>query len=111
MLSAGEVLALDERRLRIGLWPGTHTSKNLARSGPVVLCFVVPGIVLYVRGIARPLDPVPRAHLVRFEIEVTSVESDLHPGMPVTQAITFDVERNRDAVAADWEVQLRALQD
>ncbi|MFB3737347.1 MAG: hypothetical protein ACE14W_00100 [Candidatus Velamenicoccus archaeovorus] len=109
MLSAGELLAVDERHLRIGLWPGTHTSENLSRSGPVVLCFVAPGTVLYIRGTARPLEPAPEARLARFEVEVTSVESDVHPGMPVTETITFDVERDRAAVAADWDVQIRAL--
>ena len=46
MVSAGELLAVDDRRLRVALWPGTRTGSNLARGGPVLLCFVAPGTVL-----------------------------------------------------------------
>jgi hypothetical protein len=109
MLSAGEILATDDRHLRFGLWTGTHTSENLARGASVVFCFVAPGSVLYVRGPVRALEPVAGVQLSRFELEVASVESDVHPGMPVTQTITFDVERDRSEVAASWERQIQAL--
>ena len=109
MLSAGEVLATDDRHLRVGLWPGTHTSQNLARGASIVFCFVSPGTVLYIRGSVHPLPEAPQAQLARFEIEVASVESDVHPGMPVTQTISFDVERNRSEVAANWRRQIEAL--
>ncbi|HEX9121754.1 MAG TPA: hypothetical protein VF984_00105 [Actinomycetota bacterium] len=109
MLSAGEILARDDRHLRVGLWPGTHTSENLARGAQIVFCFVAPGSVLYVRGPVRRLHATPEAQLARFEIEVGSVESDVHPGMPVTQTITFDVERDRTEVAESWRRQIEAL--
>lgn len=109
MLSAGEILATDDRHLRFGLWTGTHTTENLSHAASVVFCFVAPGSVLYVRGKVRALEPVPGVPLARFELEVGSVESDVHPGMPVTQTITFDVERDRSEVAASWERQIEAL--
>lgn len=109
MLSAGEILATDDRHLRVGLWPGTHTSRNLARGAPIVFCFVGPGTVLYIRGPVRALPDVAGARLSRFEIDVDSVESDVHPGMPVTQTIVFEVERDRSAVAEDWAKQLETL--
>src|SRR6187551_3092833 len=33
MLSAGELLAVDGRRVRLALWSGSRTSANLARGG------------------------------------------------------------------------------
>lgn len=110
MLSAGEILALDDTRFRVGLWPGTRTSENLAAGSPALLCFVAPGTVLYVRGAARALEPVEGVTLARFEIAVSSVESDIHPGMPVTQAITFSIEsKDAAAVADSWRQQIEAL--
>jgi hypothetical protein len=110
LLSAGEVLAVDDRTLRVALWPGTRTSQNLGRGVPVLLCYVAPGTVYYVRGRSRPLGPGPGSRLERFEVAVESVESDAHPGMPVTSGITFAVPGTEPArVAAAWEEQIRAL--
>src|SRR5262249_46160453 len=50
MLSAGELLALDERHIRMALWPNGHTGANLRRGGRVVICYVAPNLVFYVRG-------------------------------------------------------------
>ncbi len=110
MLSAGEILAPDDRRLRVALWAGTRTARNLARGSPALLCFVTPGTVLYVRGTPRPLPPVEGSDLERFEIAVSSVESDLHPGMPVTHGIGFTVERGDPSeVVRAWRAQLEGL--
>lgn len=110
MLSAGEILAVDDRRLRVALWPGTRTSTNLASGGPVLLCFVAPDTVLYVRGRSRTLGASETTRLERFEIEVGSVESDAHAGMPVTQTITFSVgSANPAEVAETWRRQLADL--
>ncbi len=112
MLSAGEVLAPDDRRLRVALWPGTRTARNLARGSRALLCFVAPGTVLYVKGRARPLDPSASTGLERFEVAVEAVESDLHAGMPVTQGIAFAVEgRDVGRVVEAWRRQLAALRE
>jgi len=110
MLSAGEILAVDDRRLRVALWPKTHTARNLAAGTPVLLVYVTPGSVLYVRGRSRPLEPGRATRLERFEIAVESIESDLHAGMPVTHPITFSVgEADPARVAADWSRQIDDL--
>jgi hypothetical protein len=110
MLSAGEVLAVDERRLRLALWPGTRTAANLARGGSAVLCYVEPGTVLYVRGSVRPLEV--EGPLRCFELAVEAVESDAHAGMPVTSGIRFAVERGDPAsVAEAWDRQLAPLRE
>jgi hypothetical protein len=92
MLSAGELLAVDSRRLRVALWPGTHTGENLAGGGPALFCFITAGTVLYLKGEPRALLGDARDGIDGFEIEITSVESDAHPGLPVTGGLTFGVE-------------------
>lgn len=110
MLSAGEVLAVDERRLRFALWTGSRTAGNLTRRARALFCQVAPGTVLYIRGGTRPLAADPEVNLDCFELEVDSVESDDHAGMPVTSGITFAVERGDPAaVVQAWRRQLAAL--
>jgi hypothetical protein len=110
MLSAGEVLAVDERRLRFALWKGSRTCENLARGPRVLFCHVAPRTVLYLRGPARPLTSDPALNLDCFELEVESVESDDHVGMPVTSGISFAVERGDPATVADaWRRQIAGL--
>jgi len=110
MLSAGELLAVDGRHLRLALWRGSRTCANLARGGNVLFCHIAPGEVVYVRGPVRTLVPDPGLNLDCFELEVASVESDDHAGMPVTTGITFAIERDDPAVVvAAWERQLAGL--
>jgi hypothetical protein len=109
MVSAGEVVAVDDRRLRLALWPGTRTGGNLARVGPVLLCFVLPGTVLYVRGTSRALPGAAAAGMEGFEVEVDAVESDAHAGLLVTGGLTFGVETDRAALLERWRSQLGAL--
>jgi hypothetical protein len=110
MLSAGELLALDGRQVRVALWAGSRTSANLARGDTALLCHVAPRTVVYVRGPVRALDAGADLDLDCFELEVASVESDEHHGMPVTTGITFAVEDEAPAaVVANWERQLARL--
>lgn len=112
MLSAGEVLAVDDRRLRVALWPKTHTVQNLQDGGPTLFCYVAPGTVVYLRGRARSLGQDGATKLERFEIEVDSVESDTHAGMPVTQTITFSIGSADPAeVVRSWTRQVESLRD
>jgi hypothetical protein len=110
MLSAGEVLARDDKALRFALWPGTTTGANLARGARVLFCHVAPGSVLYVRGPAHRIEPAAETSLDCFELAVESVESDEHAGMPVTSGIEFAVTRDEPAQVADaWRRQLDPL--
>ena len=110
MLSAGEVLAFDERRLRFALCKGSRTCENLARAERVLFCHIAPRTVLYLRGPARPLTADPALNLDCFELEVESVESDDHVGMPVTTGISFAVERGDPAAVVDaWRRQVAGL--
>ena len=112
MLSAGEILAPDDRRFRLALWPGTRTGKNLARGGAVVLCYIVPGTVLYVRGTSRRLGGPIRRGMEGFEVEVDEVAADAHPGLPVTEGLLFGVEgMSRDRLLERWQAQIASLRE
>jgi hypothetical protein len=110
MLSVGEILIADERRIRVLLWAGTHTAANLDRGSRALLCYVGPGSVLYMKGSARRIGPRDEKPFARFEVAVESVESDAHPGMPVIDTIRFAVaEQKRVTVLDTWRDQIDRL--
>ncbi|MGH3763419.1 hypothetical protein [Actinophytocola sp.] len=110
MVSAGELLVLDSRTIRLGLWSGSSTSRNLAAGSPVLFCHVAAGAVYYLRGRARTLRADPAAGLDCFELRVERVETDSHEGLPVTSGITFTVvDPDPPAVLAMWERQLDVI--
>ena len=110
MLSAGEVLALDDRTIRLALWTGSNTVANLARGTRTVICFVAPATVLYIKGTPRRLALRPASGLEYFEIRVERVDSDAHVGMPVTQGIRFTSEAEPiESVLAAWQTILKEL--
>ncbi len=110
MLSAGELLAVGDRAIRVAMWPNTNTGVNLAAGRPALLCVVRPGSVHYVRGSGVRLEPPPAADVECFELTVTAVEVDGHEGMPVATPITFDtISPSRAEVLEMWRVQLAAL--
>ncbi len=108
MLSAGEILAVDDTRIRVALWPATRTAANMARGSRTLLCFVADHSVLYIAGTPRSMPSAGR--LERFEIEVTSVNADVHEGMPVNTGIRFDVEGlSLEQLVRMWSEQIDSL--
>ncbi len=112
MLSAGELLALDERTIRMALWPNGRTGANLRRGGRVVICYVGPGLVLYVRGRPRELTPGRDPDIERFEVTVEAVDSDAHEGLPVAHGIAFtSTPEVRVEMLGQWRKVLDALRE
>jgi hypothetical protein len=107
MVGAGDLLVRDERTLRVALWAGTATSGNLTRGGTALFGAVSPGSTAYLR--LRPAPLSAPGDLSCFELTVTGVREDAHPGMPVTTGITFRAERPpHEEALATWRRQ-RAL--
>jgi hypothetical protein len=109
LLSVGEVLAVSDERLRLALWPASHTTANLARTGRGVLCLVHAGVFLTVlihadRGIDL-VDPIRRAV---FEARINEVRGDEVSYAVLTNGITFDLPE-RDVVVARWQGTIGAL--
>jgi|SRR5579863_8500010 hypothetical protein len=110
MLSCGEVLAVDDRRLRMALWAGTHSSANLSRGAPCFFCYIAPGSVLYVNGTPSNIGALEQHHVECYDLLVSSVQSDDHPGMPASDTFRFVVtDRSVDSVASEWEERLWAM--
>jgi hypothetical protein len=110
MLSCGEILAVDDRRLRLALWAGTHTAANLSLGTTCLFCYVAPGSVLYVKGTLTSLGTLERHHVECFDLVVASVEADDHPGMPASDTFRFVVmAQAATEVVAEWEERLADL--
>ncbi|GLY74286.1 hypothetical protein [Actinoallomurus iriomotensis] len=110
MVGAGELLVRDDRTLRVALWPGTHTARNLGRGGAALFGAVSPGSVVYVRLRPEPLDTP--ADLECFELTVTGVREDAHAGMAVTSGITFRAEQpGHEEAVATWRHRRALLTD
>lgn len=109
MLSAGEVLAPDDGHLRLALWH-SHTAENLSRGASCLFCYVAEGVVLYVRGRPASLGEIEGLDVECFEVEVSSVESDVHPGMPTADTIRFRIEEpSLSEVIREWQDRLSRL--
>lgn len=108
MLSPGEMLVRGPAKLRIGLWPGSRTGRNLTNGSQFCLCFAGPGVSYYVHG--RGTRLYSPGDLDCFDISVTEVESDVHEGLPVEQTITYTCAGiGRGELLEAWADQLDQL--
>ena len=110
MLSAGEVLADGETELRLGLWPGTHTTQNLVRTGRGLLVAVRPPSTYSVRLRCRALGEVAveDRRLAAFEAAIEEVLEDVVGYARVTEAIRFELV-DPPRVLGHWEAAVAAL--
>jgi len=82
-LSAQEIRALDESRLRFELHRSS-TSRRNARERPAALWCVLDGAAYALRGTCRAIAAVPaRPDYDAFEMVVTSVLRDFEPSAPM----------------------------
>lgn len=116
MLSYGEAVAVDPRRIRLAVHRASRTAANLRRNGLITLCFVEAGFAYYVKAAARvEEDPMAgMADLARFEATVQTVladeaRADTEAGAVVTEGIRFAVGRPAEAVLCDWESVVERL--
>lgn len=109
MLSHGEIRTAPES-IRLLLWSGTTTGRNLAAGRPALLSVVAPGFVCYLSGRSRLLRS--GSGLDAFEMSVGRVRLDSHEGLPVRSPIMFEADDgDRGAVVAEWRRQLEILGD
>lgn len=110
MLSAGEVLAVRESELRLGLWPGTQSAENLGRYSQGLLMAVQPPVTYYVRLRVRALGEVlaDDRRLVVFGAMVEDVLEDVVGYARVTHGIRFDLA-DTPHVLANWAAAIAAM--
>lgn len=115
LLSYGEVVALEPRRLRLATYRTSTTSNNLRRSGQLTLCLIEAGMAYYLktRAVEQAAPSLPTS-LARFDATVEQVladqaREDLEPGARITSGIAFDTGRSPSDFLAEWEAVLKAL--
>jgi hypothetical protein len=116
LLSYGEVVAIDSRRLRVATYRSSGTSENMRRSGHLTLCLIETGMAYYLKTHAveqeNPWAPFPA--LARFEATVEQVlvdqaREDLEPEARITNGIVFETAKPRGKLLAEWASVLNAL--
>ncbi|GGA30856.1 hypothetical protein [Paenibacillus physcomitrellae] len=111
MLSVGEVVAVSGSRLRIGLWPATATSSNMARTGQALLVAVYQGRVSYIKLKVKPPLPAlqesdyPRD---RYEAEVVQVKQDAAKYAEIVSGIQIALHDPVEVISR-WEATVADL--
>jgi hypothetical protein len=111
MLSVGELVAIDARTLRAGLWLHSSSSKNLSRTGLGMLTLVADGNGYYVRLAAQrgaDLDLGAEGRLAYFVMHVEDVQEDSTDYATLTSGVTFRLKQPEQVVPR-WQRTVDAL--
>ena len=111
MLSAGEVLAVAPRQIRLALWPDGTSAANLARAGRATLALVHAGAGWYVRCTGRheaDLRLPGDRRLASFALAVEEVLEDVVPYAELTSGIAFRLAEPGQTLTA-WRAVVDAM--
>ncbi len=111
MLSVGELIAVEPRTLRAGLWLHSSTSNNLARDARAMLAIVANGNGYYLRLAARrgpDLDLGSDGRLALFVLQIEDVLEDAADYATLTSGVTFRLNRPEQVVPR-WQRTVDAL--
>jgi hypothetical protein len=109
LLSVGEVVALGPSALRLALWPGSHSTQNLTRTGVGTLALVHGGaahsIAIEAARLPDLAEPSPRAV---FDAAVHEYRSDQVPYATLTGGIAFELADSA-SVLRRWRETVEGL--
>jgi len=111
LLSAGEVVVVGPRQVRVALWPDTQTSRNLAARQQCTLTLVQGGAAHYLRCRAAPPMPLDLAtgqRLARFDMTVIHHLVDEVPYARLESGAVFSLAE-ADETLATWRRTVDAL--
>jgi hypothetical protein len=109
LLSAGDVLALPNGRLRLAIFANSGNAANLERDGRLSLSLVLDGGMCSLRLRARKCrQGMPELSLAFFEAEIERVRMHRAPYADVTGGISFALHEP-SAVLNRWQRQIAAL--
>jgi hypothetical protein len=111
MLSVGELVAIDPRTLRAGLWLHSSTSNNLTRNGRAMLTLINAGNGYYVRLNAQrgaDLELGAEGRLAYFVMRVEDVQEDSADYATLTSGVTFRL-KSPEQVVPRWQHTVDAL--
>lgn len=112
LLSVGEVVAVDRRRLHLALWPRSSAARNLAARGRATLTAVLAETSYTVRLAVRVHGELstPRAGtLSRFAARVEEVGADVAPYAVLESGVRFRLNDPDEALARWAEVRAALL--
>lgn len=92
MVSRGELICADDRRLLLALWPTSTACSNLSQMGRATLCAVLDGVAYSLRVKCRRLTDIrtPLAGtLACFGLEVDSAFGDQAPYAQLESGVRF----------------------
>jgi hypothetical protein len=109
LLSAGDMVVIPPRRIRIALFPQSGMTANLEREGRLTISLSLGGGVWEMRLRSRRLPhSSAEVPLAFFEAEVEAVRQHIAPYADVTGGITFSLHEPQ-AVLPRWQRQIAAL--
>jgi hypothetical protein len=109
LLSAGDVLAVSDRRLRLAVFANSGTATNLERDGRLTLSMALDGGMCSLRLCARMCGQgMPELSLAFFEADIERVRMHIAAYADVTGGLTFTLH-DPPAVLERWQRQIAAL--
>jgi Pyridoxamine 5'-phosphate oxidase len=109
LLSAGDMLALPDGRIRFAIFPQSGMAANLTRDGRITMSLSLDGAMYELRMHARQLQQAaPEVPLACFEAEVERVRKHVAPYADVTTGVTFALHEPQ-VVLPRWQRQIAAL--
>ena len=108
LLSVGEVLAMDDRLLRLALWDGTHATANLTESGRGSLSFVLGAAAYTVRFRSCRVANLESPLRAVFDATVLGVKRDTVGYATLTSGISFELP-DPGSVVTRWRAVIDAL--
>lgn len=113
MISVGEVVVLDERRLALALWPGAGTTAALTETRRATLTVVLPPVAYALRLELRRVEDLetPLAgKRARFVAEVDAASSDEAPYATLESGVAFRLHEPEKTFASWREVRAALLE-
>ena len=109
LLTAGDVLALPNGRIRFVIFSNSGTTANLVQDGRLTLSMALDGGMCSLRLRARKLGQgMPELSLTFFEAEIERVRIHRAPYADVTAGISFTLHEP-SAVLNRWQRQIAGL--
>jgi hypothetical protein len=96
MLSYFEVIAKDQRNLRVATYNGSRTTRNMRANGKATLSIIDERTVYYVKGhveeITRKMEWAPQNSKLQFRVEqvlADAANEEFEPGAYVATGVTY----------------------
>ncbi|HEX3244011.1 MAG TPA: pyridoxamine 5'-phosphate oxidase family protein [Chloroflexota bacterium] len=111
LVSVGELLAVSPTRLRLAIWSGSTSDRNLEREQRCALALVHAHASYMIRcraSLSGSLDQTEGPGLSVFSLNVEDVLEDMAPYATLTSGVTYELH-DRDAVVAGWRSVISRL--